>query len=165
MSTSASMDPHGPINLVLPDGQRLQVRLNERQALPDHWVFKIGMAAYITVEGGQAQPSEYVVWVTDDVLEPMWAVDYPRVPSHRLPSEPPPERPGWMLRIRPGGRRGAVVHETGWEKAAGGGQEMDTLEALDALSGLAADCSLPTRDGLRGLRRARPRCRRVAGAG
>ncbi|MFF4105427.1 DUF6233 domain-containing protein [Streptomyces sp. NPDC001903] len=117
----------------MPDSQRLQVRLYERQELPDHWVFKIGMPAYITLEGGRAQPSEYTVWVTADLLEPMWAVNYPKVPSHRLPAEPPPERPGWMLQIRPGGRRRAVVHETGCSTAGGSGQEMDTMEALDAL--------------------------------
>ncbi|MER6314407.1 DUF6233 domain-containing protein [Streptomyces sp. NPDC001581] len=133
MSTPAPAAPHWPITLVLVDGQRLQVRLYERQELPDRWVYKIGMPAYVTVEGGRVQPSEYTVWVTADLLEPMWAVNYPAVPSHRLPAEPPPEQPGWMLRVRPGGRRGAVVHESGCEKAAGGGQDMDTLEALDAL--------------------------------
>lgn len=73
------------------------------------------------------------MWVTADLLEPIWAVNYPQVPSHHLSAELPPERPGWMLCILPGRWRRSVVHETSCEQAAGGGREMDTMEALDAL--------------------------------
>ncbi|MET9840391.1 hypothetical protein ABZZ01_21765 [Streptomyces virginiae] len=58
MSSPAPAVPHWPIILILPDRQRLQVRLCERQELPDRWVYKIGMPAYVTLEGGRAQPSE-----------------------------------------------------------------------------------------------------------
>ncbi|OEJ29029.1 hypothetical protein AS594_36080 [Streptomyces agglomeratus] len=73
------------------------------------------------------------MWVTDQQLRPIDGVDLSGVPTHRDPRTLPPPRPtGWV--VRPGaGRRGTVIHDAACAAAAGGGHEVGTLEALDAL--------------------------------
>ncbi|WP_406463391.1 DUF6233 domain-containing protein [Streptomyces sp. NBC_01622] len=128
------------ILLALPDGQTVEVRLYERlRAKRGHpWRYRIGVPAWITTEEG-VEPAEYSVWVTDKQLKPIEGVDLSVVPTRRRP-EPlrPPKPSGWVVRPDPRRRGGTVVHDAVCPDATGGGKELGTLEALDALMGPGA---------------------------
>lgn len=125
--------PPARILLVLPDEQTVEVRLYERfRADRGHpWRYRIGMPSWVATEDG-VEAAEYTVWVTDRQLRPIGGVDLSGIPTRRNPKTLPPPKPtGWV--VRPAGRRGTVVHDAACTAAAGGGRELSTLEALDAL--------------------------------
>jgi len=127
--------PPARILLVLPDEQTLEVHLYERyRAARGHpWRFRIGVPSWIATEEG-VSAAEYSVWVTDRQLRPITGADLSNVPTRRHPSTlPPPEPSGWVVRPARGRRGGTVVHDAACPEAAGGGVELGTLEALDAL--------------------------------
>ncbi|MFG2989151.1 hypothetical protein ACGFZK_07600 [Streptomyces sp. NPDC048257] len=94
---------------------------------------RVGVPAYITVEGGRTQPSECTVLVTADLMEPMWTVNYPEVPSHRLPAEPLPEQPGWKLQLPETGAEPSSTRPNARRWQAAGRRWTHTMQALDAL--------------------------------
>ncbi|MFK4222196.1 DUF6233 domain-containing protein [Streptomyces sp. NPDC019890] len=120
---------------MLPDAQTVEVRLYERLQTTGQfpWRFRIGIPAWVATEGG-VEPAEYSVWVTDQQLRPIDGVDLSTVPTHRR-VEPPllPKPSGWVVRPDPQRRGGTLVHDATCRQAAGGGREMGSLEALDAL--------------------------------
>jgi hypothetical protein len=123
------------ITLTLPDAQTVEVRLYERlRATHGHpWRYRVGVPAWTATESG-VEAAEYSVWVTDRELRPIEGVDLSAVPTHR-PREalPQPQPSGWAVRPDPRRRGGTVVHDAVCPDATGGGKEMGTLEALDAL--------------------------------
>jgi hypothetical protein len=125
--------PPARILLVLPDEQTVEVRLYERfrSAHGHPWRYRIGMPSWVATRDG-VEAAEYSVWVTDQQLRPIDGVDLSNIPNHRDPRTLPPPKPtGWI--VRPAGRRGTVVHDAACPAAAGGGREIGTLKALDAL--------------------------------
>ncbi|MBT1184765.1 hypothetical protein HET69_12155 [Streptomyces sp. CJ_13] len=122
------------ILLVLPDEQTVEVRLYERfrSARGHPWRYRIGMPSWIATQDG-VDAAEYSVWVTDHQLRPIDGADLSNVPNHRDPMTLPPPKPtGWV--VRPAvDRRGTVVHDAPCPAASGGGREIGTIEALDAL--------------------------------
>ncbi|MER7763042.1 DUF6233 domain-containing protein [Streptomyces sp. NPDC097619] len=126
-----------PITLVLPDGQRLQVRLLERQEAEREdgsrvWMHRIAAPMWQAAPGPADEAMAFTTWVTAAVLEPFRCVAYFRVPTHRIPAPAPePTAWGWALRRRPGGK-GAVLHDSTCE-LVDGGTDLSTEEALDAL--------------------------------
>ncbi|MEV5150906.1 DUF6233 domain-containing protein [Streptomyces werraensis] len=71
--------------------------------------------------------------MTDRQLTPIAGVDLSGVPTRRLPGPPPRPAPGWVVRPAPERRGRTVVHDAMCRHAAGGGTELGTLEAVDAL--------------------------------
>ncbi|WP_331742804.1 DUF6233 domain-containing protein (plasmid) [Streptomyces sp. NBC_00868] len=124
---------HWPINMTLPDGQRLAVRLYERaKDREGPWMYRVGVPMWQCAGGPHIEAKEYTTWVIADVLEPIDSVDLTQVPKHRILPDLPPPRPGWVHAPGPGGR-GVLIHGHDCAHATGGGIDMDTLQALDAL--------------------------------
>ncbi|MGC0328078.1 hypothetical protein RKD23_001068 [Streptomyces sp. SAI-170] len=71
--------------------------------------------------------------MTDRQLTPIKGVDLSGVPTRRLPGHPPRPAPGWVVRPAPERRGRTVVHDAMCRHAAGGGTELGTLEAVNAL--------------------------------
>ncbi|WP_229900864.1 hypothetical protein [Streptomyces capoamus] len=98
--------------MVLPDGQEVTGRLQERQQLPDTWLYKVAVPAWQNTPEGRVEPAWYVVWVkAPDHVKPAPGVSYDDVPTTRLPPPPAereilgPRRPsGWMLQKLERGR-------------------------------------------------------------
>ncbi len=110
---------------------RLYERLQTTGRFP--WRFRIGVPSWIATEDG-VEPAEYSVWVTDRQLRPIEGVDLSVVPTHRrLEALPLPKPSGWVVRPDSQRRGGRLVHDTACRRAADGGQELGSLEALDAL--------------------------------
>ncbi|WP_327437495.1 DUF6233 domain-containing protein [Streptomyces sp. WAC05374] len=122
------------IELTLPDGQTVRVRLHERREVPgpSPWRYLVGVPSWVARPDG-VEAAEYTVWVTDRQLTPIAGVDLSGVPTRRLPGPPPRPAPGWVVRPAPERRGRTVVHDAMCRHAAGGGTEVGTLEALDAL--------------------------------
>lgn len=122
------------IALTLPDGQTVQVRLHERREVPGPhpWRYLVGVPSWVARPDG-VEAAEYTVWVTDRQLTPVEGVDLSGVPTHRLPGPLPRAAPGWVVRPAPERRGRTVVHDATCRHAAGGGTELGTLEAVDAL--------------------------------
>lgn len=133
--TASPRQPFALIALLLPDQQTVKVRLYERlRVRKGHpWRYRIGVPAWVGTEVG-VEAAEYSVWVTDLVLRPIEGVDLSVIPTRSGPEPMPPPRPsGWVVRPDPRRRGGAVVHDAACRRAAGGGTELGTPEALDAL--------------------------------
>ncbi|MGW7064734.1 DUF6233 domain-containing protein [Streptomyces sp. NPDC054904] len=125
---------HWPIAVVLPDGQRLTVRLYERaQAREGPWMYRIGAPMWQCAGGPRVEAMQYTTWVSHDVLEPITGIDLSRVPTRRLHPDPPVVHSGWLRTPGPGGR-GAILHDHGCRHAAPGGAQLDDLQALDELA-------------------------------
>lgn len=60
-------------------------------------------------------------------------VDLSGVPTRHLPGPLLRPAPGWVVRPAPERRGRTVVHDALCRHAAGGGAELDTLEAVNAL--------------------------------
>ncbi|MEU5626275.1 DUF6233 domain-containing protein [Streptomyces tendae] len=122
------------IALALPDGQTVRARLHARQEVagPHPWRYLVGVPSWIARPDG-VEAAEYTVWVTDWQLTPIEGVDLSGVPTRRLPAPSPPPAPGWVVRPAPGRRGRTVVHDATCRHAVGGGTELGTQEALDAL--------------------------------
>ncbi|MFE2611590.1 DUF6233 domain-containing protein [Streptomyces mirabilis] len=131
-----------PIIVVLPDGQEVTGRLQERQQVPGTWLYKVAVPAWQNTPSGQVEPAWYVVWVqAPDRVKPVPGVSYDGVPTTRLP--PPTtaqqilgeRRPsGWVLQKLDGGRgpgRG-VIHAVDCEEAPTGAPKLTLDKALDA---------------------------------
>ncbi|QUW78512.1 hypothetical protein SMIR_04660 [Streptomyces mirabilis] len=122
------------ISLTLPDGQTVRVRLQARQEVagPHPWRYLVGVPSWIARPNG-VEAAEYNVWVTDRQLTPIEGVDLSGVPTRRLPGPPPQPASGWVLRPAPERRGRTVVHDAACRHASGGGTELGTQEAVDAL--------------------------------
>ncbi|MGW5096345.1 DUF6233 domain-containing protein [Streptomyces nodosus] len=122
------------IALTLPDGQTVRVRLHARREVagPHQWRYLVGVPSWIARPDG-VEAAEYTVWVTDRQLTPIEGVDLSGVPTRRLPGPPPQPAPGWVVRPVPGRRGRTIVHDATCRHAAGGGTELGTQEAVDAL--------------------------------
>ncbi|WP_159392545.1 DUF6233 domain-containing protein [Streptomyces niveus] len=124
---------HAEIMLVLPDAQRVRVRLYERQEAEEgsRWRYLIGVPAWMTTKTG-VEAAEYSVWVTADQLRPISGVDLSAVVTYKLPTKPPVGASGWT--VGPGERPGqSTVHDMACRNAPPLASELTTLEALDAL--------------------------------
>ncbi|KFG10544.1 DUF6233 domain-containing protein [Streptomyces scabiei] len=131
-----------PITVVLPDGQEVTGRLQERQQVPGAWLYKVAVPAWQNTPSGQVEPAWYVVWVqAPDHVKPVPGVSYDDVPTTRLP--PPPaeqqilgeRRPsGWVLqKLGPGRGPGrGVIHAVDCEEAPAGAPVLSLDQALDA---------------------------------
>ncbi|MFF7543375.1 DUF6233 domain-containing protein [Streptomyces canus] len=130
----AAGSPPAAIALTLPDGQTVQVRLHARQEVtgPHPWRYLVGVPSWVARPDG-VEAAEYTVWVTDRQLTPIEGVDLSGVPTRRLPGRPPQPAPGWVVCPAPGRRGRTVVHDAMCRHAAGGGTELGTQEAVDAL--------------------------------
>ncbi|NJP53502.1 hypothetical protein HCJ93_26415 [Streptomyces sp. SBST2-5] len=130
------------MTVVLPDGQEVTGRLQERQQVPDTWLYKVAVPAWQNTPEGRVEPAWYVVWVkAPDHVKPVPGVSYEDVPTTRL-SPPPaereilgPRRPsGWVM-AKAGGRgsgRGGVVHAVDCDEAPAGAPVLTLERALDA---------------------------------
>ncbi|MEU6095292.1 DUF6233 domain-containing protein [Streptomyces sp. NPDC047079] len=132
--------PHEPppITVVLPDGQEVAGRLQERQQVPDAWLYKVAVPAWQNTPEGRVEPAWYVVWVkAPDHVKPVPGVSYDDVPTTRLPPPPAereilgPRRPsGWVLQTLERGRR--IIHAVDCEEAPAGAPVLALDKALDA---------------------------------
>lgn len=133
--SASPLQPFAVITLVMPDEQTVRVRLYERlQTTGRHpWRYRIGVPSWVATKEG-VEAAEYSVWVTDEQLQPIEGVDLSVVPTQRRLELPPPPKPsGWVVRPDPHGRGRTVVHDAVCRHATGGGKELGTIEALDAL--------------------------------
>lgn len=127
--------PYARITLVLPDDQSVEVRLYQRLQTTGRfpWRFRIGIPSWVATEAG-VEPAEYSVWVTDRQLRPIDGVDLSVVPTHRcLESRPPAKPSDWVVCHDPQRLGGTLVHDAACRHANGGGRELGSMEALDAL--------------------------------
>ncbi|MEJ8641058.1 hypothetical protein WKI68_05450 [Streptomyces sp. MS1.HAVA.3] len=66
----APAPPPAPITLLLPDGQRLTVRLYERaKDREGPWAYRIGAPMWQCSGSPHIEAKEYTTWVTADVLD------------------------------------------------------------------------------------------------
>ncbi len=79
-----------PVRVLLPGGQEVTGRLQERQQVPEAWLYKVAVPAW------QNRPEGRV--------EPVPGVSYDDVPTTRLPASPaereilgPRQPSGWVL--------------------------------------------------------------------
>ncbi|MFI1702590.1 DUF6233 domain-containing protein [Streptomyces bobili] len=130
-----------PIIVVLPDGQEVTGRLQERQQVPGAWLYKGAVPAWQNTPSGQVEPAWYVVWVqAPEHVKPVPGVSYDDVPTTRLPPTTEQQilgerRPsGWVLQNLNGGRdpgRG-IIHAVDCEEAPDGAPKLILDKALDA---------------------------------
>jgi hypothetical protein len=132
--------PHEPppITVVLPDGQEVTGRLQERQQVPDAWLYKVAVPAWQNTPEGGVEPAWYVLWVkAPDHVKPVPGISYDDVPTTRLP--PPPvvreilgarRPPGWVLQKLERGR--GIIHAVDCDEAPAGAPVLTLDKALDA---------------------------------
>jgi hypothetical protein len=131
-----------PITVVLPDGQEVTGRLQERQQVPGVWLYKVAIPAWQNTPSGQVEPAWYTVWVqAPDHVKAVPGVSYHDVPTTRLPPPSTEQRilgerrpSGWVLQKLNGGRgpgRG-VIHAVDCDEAPAGAPKLTLDQALDA---------------------------------
>ncbi|MGW0494768.1 hypothetical protein ACWD0Z_04845 [Streptomyces sp. NPDC003007] len=75
-----------PITVVLPDGQEVTGRLQERRQAPGAWLCKVAVPARQKTPQGSVERAWYVVWVqAPGHVKPVSGVSYDDVPTTRLP--------------------------------------------------------------------------------
>jgi hypothetical protein len=120
------------ISLTLPDGQTVWVRLHARQEVagPHPWRYLVGVPSWIARPdgGGGGRVHRLGDRPAADTHR-----DLSGVPTWRLPGPPPQPDPGWVVRPAPERRGRTVVHDAACRHASGGGTELGTQEAVDAL--------------------------------
>ncbi|MGW8688031.1 DUF6233 domain-containing protein [Streptomyces sp. NPDC055817] len=127
------------IRVVLPDGQNVVGRLHARQQTRLGWRYWVGLPAGQNIgDQGEIEAGEYRVWLSAQEAKPIEGESYDDVVTRPLSSAAaPPSRWAFVVQQLTNGRGrtvGTMVHEYECEDSPRGPNDLDVMQALDALA-------------------------------